>query len=74
MWILRLYLHWKTASNTENRDLLKIVITQNGDDSKTFEIEKLLERAFYDQHYLLPIPYTEISKSNGSLEQNSGYD
>ena len=65
---------WKTASNTENRDLLKIVITQNGDDSKTFEIEKLLERAFYDQHYLLPIPYTEISKSNGSLEQNSGYD
>jgi len=64
---------WKIAMETENKDLLAMVITKQEDGTKTYEITNLLTRAFIEQHYLLPIPRAEINKSLESLTQNPGY-
>ncbi len=64
---------WKIANETENKALLAINIQKSEDGNKTYETILLLRRVFLDQHYLLPIPRTEIDKSNGCLVQNPGY-
>lgn len=65
---------WKTAVETQNLDLLKMDITKQADGTKTYTVKTLTERQFEEKDYLLPIPRTEIDKSEGSLEQNPGYD
>lgn len=64
---------WKIAMETENKPLLAIYIKKLEDGSKTYQIVTLKNRSFSEQHYLLPIPRTEIDKSLGSLIQNTGY-
>ena len=64
---------WGLADKTENRDLLAMNIQKKEDGSKTYEISLLLKRSFLEQHKLVPIPRTEIDKSEGSLVQNPGY-
>ncbi len=65
---------WEKAMETENVDLSKIIINKLPGGAKTYEVDQLIERAFSEQHYLLPIPRSEVDKSLGSLEQNPGYD
>lgn len=64
---------WGIADKTENRALLAMNIQKKEDGSKTYEISLLLKRSFLEQHKLVPIPRTEIDKSEGSLVQNPGY-
>jgi hypothetical protein len=64
---------WKIADVTENIPILRMHITRKADGSKTYQIQTLEERSFLPQHYLVPIPRSEIDKSNGSLTQNPGY-
>lgn len=64
---------WGIADETENRDLLAMNIQKKDDGTKTYEITLLLKRSFLEQHYLVPIPRTEIDKSEKSLVQNTGY-
>lgn len=64
---------WGIADETENRDLLAMNIQKKDDGTKTYEITLLLKRSFLKQHYLVPIPRTEIDKSEKSLVQNTGY-
>lgn len=64
---------WCIAGETENRDLLAMNIQKQADGSKTYEVTMLLKRSFLEQHKLVPIPRTEIDKSEGSLVQNPGY-
>jgi hypothetical protein len=64
---------WKIATVTENRNLSAIKITKLGNGLKTYETVNLLSRNFADKHYLLPIPYAEITRSKGTLTQNPGY-
>lgn len=65
---------WGIAMETENKNLLAMVITKAEDGTKTYKIVDLLNRKFLEQHYLLPIPRTEIDKSSGPLIQNPGYN
>ena len=65
---------WGIAAETETIDLKKIDIIKNQDGSKTYTVGTLLDRAFSPQHFLLPIPRTEVDKSKGSLVQNPNYD
>lgn len=64
---------WKIAKTTENKNLFAIRITKLGDGAKSYEIVNLLTRNFLDKHYLLPIPFAEITRSKGTLTQNPGY-
>jgi hypothetical protein len=64
---------WKIAMETENKPLLSVNIQKLSNGTKTYQIETLKERNFFEQHYLIPIPRTEIDKSLGSLTQNPGY-
>lgn len=64
---------WCIADETENRDLLAMNIQKQADGSKTYEVTMLLKRSFLEQHKLVPIPRTEIDKSEGALVQNPGY-
>lgn len=64
---------WKIADVTENKPargmkILKDITT----GERTFAIEKIQDRAFSPQHYLFPIPVSEIRK-NSLLEQNPNY-
>jgi len=63
---------WKIAENTENQDIMGVrVIEQNGNlHYERFVVE---ERTFNPEMYLYPIPYQEISKSNGQITQNPGW-
>ncbi len=63
---------WCIADETENRDLLAMNIQKQADGTKTYEVTMLLKRSFLEQHKLVPIPRTEIDKSEGSLVQNPG--
>lgn len=64
---------WCIADETENRDLLAMNIQKQADGTKTYEVTMLLKRSFLEQHKLVPIPRTDIDKSEGSLVQNPGY-
>jgi len=64
---------WKIADVTENIPILKMHITKQPDGSKTYQIQTLEKRSFLSQHYLVPIPRSEVDKSKGSLTQNPGY-
>lgn len=65
---------WKIADQTENKPARKItIIRDDATKVKTYKIEVLQERKFLPQHYLLPIPRSEIQK-NALLEQNPNYN
>ena len=64
---------WKIADFTENIPILKMHIIKQADGSKTYQIQTLEKRSFLPQHYLVPIPRSEVDKSKGSLTQNPGY-
>lgn len=63
---------WKIAEETEAKPIRAVLIKKEG-SVKTYEYYPLIPRIFLPQHYLMPIPRTEVDKSKGSLEQNSGY-
>lgn len=64
---------WNIAMDTENKPARKITIVRDDKTKvKTYKIEVLQERKFLSQHYLLPIPRSEIQR-NSLLEQNPGY-
>lgn len=64
---------WKIAEETENKPARKITIVRDDVTKlKTYKIEVLQERKFLPQHYLLPIPRTEIQR-NSLLQQNPNY-
>lgn len=61
---------WKIAMDIENRPIYGITITKDIDTGKkVYKEEKLLERAFTPQMYLLPISNAEIKKNKGTLLQ-----
>lgn len=64
---------WKIAGETENKPLMGIIISTEGDEMryKRFKVE---DRVFQDKMYFYPIPYNEIAKSNGKLIQNPGWE
>lgn len=65
---------WKIADETENKPARKITIVRDDvTHAKTYKIEVLQERKFLPQHYLMPIPRTEIQRSP-KLTQNPGYN
>jgi len=64
---------WKIADETESKPLLGMNIQKADNGTKTYTITKVIDRAFYDQQYLMPFPSAEIDKSQGSLIQNNGY-
>ncbi|TDQ77933.1 RagB/SusD family nutrient uptake outer membrane protein [Sphingobacterium yanglingense] len=64
---------WKIAEITENKPARKVsIIRDDNTNKKTYKIEVLQERKFFKQHYLLPIPRSEIQR-NILLEQNPDY-
>jgi hypothetical protein len=64
---------WKIATVTENIPILRMQITKQTNGSKAYQIKSLEARSFLPQHYLIPIPRSEVDKSQGSLIQNPGY-
>jgi hypothetical protein len=57
-----------------SKDLLGMEITKKTDGTKSYRIFKLDERDFHEKLYRLPIPQSEINKSEGALTQNPGYE
>jgi hypothetical protein len=65
---------WKIAEQTENKPAIKIQILRDDDTGKkTYTFDVVQERKFLPQHYLMPIPRSEILK-NSLLEQNPYYN
>ena len=65
---------WKIAEQTENKIERKIQIIKDPQTGKkTYTFEQVQERKFLPQHYLMPIPRSEIRK-NSLLEQNPNYN
>nr|WP_199077797.1 RagB/SusD family nutrient uptake outer membrane protein [Pedobacter sp. ASV19] len=62
---------WKIADVTENKPLMGVIITKKADGSKTYNYSQVQNRVFKPQHYLLPIPKSEINRTK--LVQNPGY-
>ena len=65
---------WKIAEKTENFEAQGIKVTLMKDGTKSYKIQKVQDRKFVaPNHYLLPIPRTEIQR-NELLIQNPDYD
>ena len=64
---------WKIAMNTDNQAIIAMNIQKLPDGTKTYKPVFYMERTFLVQHYLLPIPRTEIERSLDALKQNPGY-
>ncbi|HWW41811.1 RagB/SusD family nutrient uptake outer membrane protein [Pedobacter sp.] len=62
---------WKIADVTENKPLMGVIITKKADGSKSYNYSQVQTRVFKPQHYLLPIPKSEINRTK--LVQNPGY-
>lgn len=65
---------WMIADETESENIMGIVIKKEPNGTKTYSFNQLTERQWDDRLYRLPIPRTEIDRSQGSLTQNPGYD
>lgn len=62
---------WKIANITENKPLMGVIITKNSNGSKTYNYTQVQTRVFKPEHYLLPIPKSEINRTK--LAQNPDY-
>jgi SusD family. len=65
---------WRIAEIYENIDAKGIEVVKKDDGTFNYNPITVLERKFLPQHYLLPIPRSEIIKSNNSLTQNPFYN
>lgn len=65
---------WRIAEVYENIDAKGIEVVKKDDGTFSYNPITVLERKFLPQHYLLPIPRSEIIKSNNSLTQNPYYN
>lgn len=64
---------WKIADETDNIDAQRIDITRDPETGeKTYSVSTFQQRRFLPQHYLVPIPQSEIDR-NPLLEQNPHY-
>ena len=65
---------WKIAEQTENKVERRVHIVKDlATGKKTYSFVDVQERKFLPQHYLMPIPRSEIQK-NPLLEQNPYYN
>lgn len=65
---------WKIAEQTENKTERRIHIVKDlATGKKSYSFVDVQERKFLPQHYLMPIPRSEIQK-NPLLEQNPYYN
>jgi len=65
---------WKIADVTENKPAGGITITKDASNNFVYTPKVALDgRAFYTQHYWLPIPRAEIQSSGNKIQQNPGY-
>lgn len=65
---------WKIAEQTDNYDLTGVHVVKETNGQKSYglkTVEKSLK--FYKQHYLMPIPRSEIERNN-KLMQNPDYN
>lgn len=64
---------WKILDDVSAKQILGMQIrkTENGD--KTYDIKVAAPVEYYEQHLRLPIPRSEIDKSDGALIQNNDY-
>lgn len=60
---------WMIAMDVDNRPIRGMTIIKEADGKKTYKVEKLLDRVFKPQMYLLPIATDEIRKNDGKLQQ-----
>lgn len=65
---------WKIADEYENKNSIGIKIEKDENGNFKYTEITVLERNFLPQHYWLPIPRSEIIKSNYTLEQNPYYN
>lgn len=69
---------WKIAEKTETTHIMGHEIIKNNDGTFTYNRYKLTQDSrkneWKDAFYRLPIAFSEIQKSNNSLEQNPGYE
>lgn len=66
-------LRWKDAETALNKPLMGIRAVKNIENTFTYSKFIVETRVFKPYMYYFPFPQTEISKSNGVLEQNSGW-
>ena len=63
---------WKIAETTDNKPCRQVIITRNATTGvRTYVYQTLEQRAFKPEHYLLPIPRTEINRTG--MPQNPLY-
>ena len=67
-WDIR---RWKIGEET--KEIYKMDITLDANTNLIFERKLLETRAFDEKMYFYPIPLTEIFKSNGKIQQNTGW-
>jgi hypothetical protein len=69
-------LRWKIADQILTSHAMGVRITKNTDNSLIYEYDRIAEERnfIWPKQYLIPIPRSEITKSNGSLVQNPGYE
>ena len=64
---------WKIAEKTEIQPLLGMRVTTTSPGVFTYQKITVEPRFFSTQMYYYPIPFSEISKSNGLITQNQGW-
>lgn len=64
---------WGILDEALSKQILGMFITKNSDGTKHYEVKQVNPSLFFERHYRLPIPRTEIDRSGGSLDQNPGY-
>ncbi|MDX8339346.1 RagB/SusD family nutrient uptake outer membrane protein [Draconibacterium sp. IB214405] len=63
----------KMAPETQSEPLIGNIDATETDEEYVYQRQTLLPGNWDDKFYYTPIPYSEIKRSNGSLEQNPGW-
>jgi hypothetical protein len=66
---------WNLAATYEGMDAIGVKVVKTSNDTFTYDFNSIvLKTDFKESYYWLPIPRTEIVKSNYMLKQNPGYN
>jgi hypothetical protein len=67
-------LRWKDAATVLNQPLQGVAVTKDGSGNFTYTVQTVQNRVFdATKMYYYPFPQTQISLSNGVLQQNPGW-
>jgi starch-binding outer membrane protein, SusD/RagB family len=66
-------LRWKDAETVLNQPITGVTVAKDANGGYSYQVVEVASRKFLSRNYYFPFTQSEVTNSNGTLEQNDGY-